>query len=167
MADFDEVEVVETHTSSTPARKSSKAPPKPPARPKQQVVEDFEEVADFDDLGGAGYDDKYGDYDDGYEDGPTVRRPRKRRKGSNRPGGYTSVHDDQRDRHNSPYNSRTDDRPQSLEGQVWNGSVIGGLAAMIIAVVWFFGALAAGWFFPYTIILFFIGLVGFVRGLMD
>ena len=55
---------------------------------------------------------------------------------------------------------------QSLEGKVWSGSAIGGLIAMLIAVAWFVGGLFAGFIFFYPPILFIIGLVGLIRGLM-
>jgi hypothetical protein len=43
--------------------------------------------------------------------------------------------------------------------------MLGGLAMMAIALVWFFGGLAAGVIFFYPPILFVIGLVGLLRGL--
>lgn len=51
------------------------------------------------------------------------------------------------------------------EGGFWNGSVLGGVAMMVIAVVWFFGGLAVGFIFFYPPILFIIGLVAFFKGL--
>lgn len=44
--------------------------------------------------------------------------------------------------------------------------IIGGLAAMVIAVVWFIAGLYFGWVFFYPPILFIIGLVRFVASLM-
>ena len=55
---------------------------------------------------------------------------------------------------------------QSLEGKVWSGSAMGGLLAMLIAVVWFVGGLFADIIFFYPPILFIIGLVGLIRGLV-
>jgi hypothetical protein len=51
------------------------------------------------------------------------------------------------------------------EHRAWNGGMLGGLAVMAIAVVWFFGGLAIGIRFHHPIYLFIIGLVGFFRGL--
>ena len=51
------------------------------------------------------------------------------------------------------------------EHRGWDGGVMGGLAMMAIAAVWFFGGLAIGVRFHYPIILFIIGLLGFFRGL--
>ncbi|MEM7475541.1 MAG: hypothetical protein AAF483_11175 [Planctomycetota bacterium] len=47
-----------------------------------------------------------------------------------------------------------------------NGSAVGGLLAMIGAVVWFVVGYMAGYIFFYPPILFIIGLVGFIRGLV-
>ena len=55
---------------------------------------------------------------------------------------------------------------RSLEGGVINGGVVGGLIAMLIAVIWFVVGMAAGWVFFYPPILFIIGLVGVVKGLV-
>jgi len=52
------------------------------------------------------------------------------------------------------------------EHRGWDAGMMGGLAMMAIAALWFFGALAFGFLFPYPIILFVIGLVGFFRGLV-
>jgi hypothetical protein len=51
------------------------------------------------------------------------------------------------------------------EHRGWDAGMMGGLAMMAIAAVWFFGGLAVGIIFYYPAILFIIGLVGFVRGL--
>jgi hypothetical protein len=51
------------------------------------------------------------------------------------------------------------------ERRGWDAGMMGGLAMMAIAAVWFFGGLAVGIVFYYPVILFIIGLVGFVRGL--
>ena len=55
---------------------------------------------------------------------------------------------------------------QSLEGKIWSGSAMGGLLAMLVAVVWFVGGLFAGVTFIYPPILFVIGFVGMIRGLI-
>lgn len=44
--------------------------------------------------------------------------------------------------------------------------VVGGLAMMLIAVVWFVAGLYADYIFYYPPILFLIGLVGFIQGLV-
>ncbi|MEQ1904795.1 MAG: hypothetical protein ABL888_11460 [Pirellulaceae bacterium] len=62
--------------------------------------------------------------------------------------------------------TRSAQESQSWEGRVFNGSVLGGVAAMVIAIVWFFAGLAGGVIFFYPPILFIIGLVGMIRGLV-
>ncbi len=49
--------------------------------------------------------------------------------------------------------------------RTWDSSVLGGIAMMVIAVVWFFGALALGVIFIYPPILFIIGLIATIKGL--
>ncbi len=51
------------------------------------------------------------------------------------------------------------ERRQTGKGKLW------GIILMVIAVVWFFGALALGWIFYYPPILFLIGLYTFFKGL--
>lgn len=51
------------------------------------------------------------------------------------------------------------------KGQFWDSSVLGGIALMVIAVVWFFGGLAVNIIFFYPPILFIIGLVVLVKGI--
>jgi len=51
------------------------------------------------------------------------------------------------------------------ESNFWNGSVMGGIALMVIAVVWFVGGLAVNIIFIYPPIMFIIGLVTFFKGL--
>ena len=51
------------------------------------------------------------------------------------------------------------------KGQFWDSSILGGMALMAIAVVWFFGGLAANIIFFYPPILFIIGLVVMIKGL--
>ena len=55
----------------------------------------------------------------------------------------------------------------SLEGSLLNAGVLGGMLAMIIAVVWFVVGLAGDVIFFYPPILFVIGLVAFGKGLMQ
>ncbi len=56
--------------------------------------------------------------------------------------------------------------PESSDG-VMDGGVLVGLLAMLAAVVWFFAGLAAGYIFFYPPVLFVFGLIGVVRGLTD
>lgn len=58
-------------------------------------------------------------------------------------------------------------KPRSLEGKVANGGILGGLAAMVIAVVWFVVGLAADRIFIYPPILFILGLIGLIKGLVS
>lgn len=58
-------------------------------------------------------------------------------------------------------------KSRSVEGKVANGGIVGGIVAMVIAVVWFVVGFAAGRIFFYPPILFIIGLVGFIRGLIE
>ena len=53
----------------------------------------------------------------------------------------------------------------SLEKKGINMGVKGGILMIIIAVVWFFGALAAGWIFYYPPILGVIGVYAVIKGL--
>lgn len=55
--------------------------------------------------------------------------------------------------------------PTPAKGQFWDSSVLGGIALMVIAVVWFFGGLAVNIIFFYPPILFIIGLVALVKGI--
>jgi hypothetical protein len=50
-------------------------------------------------------------------------------------------------------------------GMAVNGSVLGGLAMMVGALVWFFVGLAAGYIFFYPPVLFVLGIVALVKGL--
>ncbi len=63
--------------------------------------------------------------------------------------------------------SQKSQKTESWEGQIFNGSVMGGVVAMVIAVVWFFVGLAGGVIFFYPPVLFIIGLVGMIRGLVN
>jgi hypothetical protein len=84
-----------------------------------------------------GRDDDYDDYDD---------RPRRRRKKAQKPehGGWFG-----------------------LEKGILSGGVIGGGIAMLIAVVWFVLGQVAGVTFFYPPVLFVIGLIAFIRGLVS
>jgi len=53
-----------------------------------------------------------------------------------------------------------------FEASVLSAGVIGGGIAMLAAIVWFVVGLAAGWIFYYPPILFVIGLVAFIKGLL-
>src|SRR4029079_2605600 len=53
-----------------------------------------------------------------------------------------------------------------LEHRGWDAGMLGGLAMMAIAVVWFVLGLACGYIFFYPPILFVLGVIGFVKGLM-
>lgn len=58
-------------------------------------------------------------------------------------------------------------KPQPANDGAINGSLLGGIAMMIGAVVWFVGGLFFNIIFFYPPILFIIGLVAFVKGLMN
>ncbi|MBI3821807.1 MAG: hypothetical protein HY289_03900 [Planctomycetes bacterium] len=60
---------------------------------------------------------------------------------------------------------RSERRERSEPWLVVSPSVITGLLMMVRAVVWFFGALAAGWIFFYPPILFVLGIAAVFRGL--
>lgn len=49
----------------------------------------------------------------------------------------------------------------------FDGTVIGGIVAMLIAVVWFVGGLSAGYIFFYPPVMFVLGLIAVIRGLLD
>jgi len=51
------------------------------------------------------------------------------------------------------------------EHRGWDAGMMGGLGMMAVAVIWFFGGMAFNVFFPYPLVLFVIGLVGFFRGM--
>jgi len=53
------------------------------------------------------------------------------------------------------------------EKQGMKKGVLGGFVMITIALVWFFGGIAAGYIFYYPPILFIIGLVALVKGIMD
>ncbi|MCU0721688.1 MAG: hypothetical protein MUC83_18400 [Pirellula sp.] len=49
----------------------------------------------------------------------------------------------------------------------FDGTVIGGIITMLVAVIWFFGGLAAGYIFFYPPVMFVLGLIAVVKGLLD
>lgn len=68
----------------------------------------------------------------------------------------------------APANSYYDKAPAPEKSGGWWGTALGGVAMMVIAVVWFFGALLlADRIFFYPPILFIIGLVTFFKGLFS
>lgn len=79
-----------------------------------------------------------------YEDDDDDDRPRRRKKQVKNDGGFWS-----------------------FEKGIMNGSVIGGALAMLGAVVWFVLGLVGNRIFFYPPILFIIGLIGVIRGLMN
>ncbi len=58
------------------------------------------------------------------------------------------------------------EKPRSYESRLLSGSVIGGAVAMAVAVVWFVAGLAVGIIFFYPPILFVLGLIGFIHGVI-
>ncbi|MEQ8788637.1 MAG: hypothetical protein RIC55_20170 [Pirellulaceae bacterium] len=54
----------------------------------------------------------------------------------------------------------------SFESGILNAGVVGGLAAMLIGIVWFVGGLACGIIFFYAPVLILLGLVGIIRGVL-
>lgn len=53
------------------------------------------------------------------------------------------------------------------ETSILNGGTVGGLVAMLVAVLWFSGGLAAGIIFYYPPILFIVGLVAVGKGIFN
>jgi hypothetical protein len=58
------------------------------------------------------------------------------------------------------------ERPARQESY-FDGTVIGGVITMLVAVVWFFGGLAAGYIFFYPPVMFVLGLIAVIKGLLD
>ncbi len=50
---------------------------------------------------------------------------------------------------------------------LYNSGMIGGGIAMAVGLLAFFGIWAAGYIFPYALILFAIGLAAFIRGIWE
>jgi hypothetical protein len=71
----------------------------------------------------------------------------------------------------SPYAAPTSPNPYSgafgAEKRGMGAGILGGLGLMLLAIVWFFGGLAAGIIFFYPPVLFIIGIVAVVRGLFN
>ena len=100
---------------------------------------------------------------------PTPRRPAERSPYGppRRPDPYGRDADYRR-----PYDDRDDAirrvvrRPQPVRrGGMTNAGVLGGIAMMVGAVIWFFVGLALNFIFFYPPILFVIGLIAFIKGL--
>jgi hypothetical protein len=58
------------------------------------------------------------------------------------------------------------ERPARQES-FFDGTVIGGVITMLVAVVWFLGGLAAGYIFFYPPVMFVLGLIAVIKGLLD
>ncbi|MCP4148350.1 MAG: hypothetical protein GY757_11420 [bacterium] len=70
----------------------------------------------------------------------------------------------------APFSSMIDEEEQpsgffASEQRGIQKGVFGGIAMMVIAALWFFGGMAAGYIFYYPPILFVFGLYGFIKGL--
>jgi hypothetical protein len=48
-----------------------------------------------------------------------------------------------------------------------NMGVVGGILMMVGSVVWFAVAYSQGYFFPYTLVLFVLGIVAVIKGIID
>ena len=55
----------------------------------------------------------------------------------------------------------------ATESWVLSGGVIGGALAMLVAIVWFVLGLLNNWLFYYPPILFIVGMIGVIKGLMS
>jgi hypothetical protein len=62
--------------------------------------------------------------------------------------------------------SRSSGGAFAFEANMLNSGVLGGCLAMLIATVWFVVGLAAGWIYFYPPVLFVIGLIAFLKGLL-
>ena len=158
-------EVVEDAAPPPPRRATpvlARPAAKPPAPPPPPDDAGFDVVDDEDD--GRGYKAKAVNARRLDEDAAEERRRARRRR-----------KDDDRDDEDE-YDRATRRRAQakesklksrSYEHRVINGGMMGGLAAMAIAAVWFIVGLALGVIFFYPPILFVIGLVGFIKGMVS
>lgn len=99
------------------------------------------------------YDRRDEDYDDDYDDD---RAPRKKKKKKPKPAGK------RKSSYQSPHSGS---RPGEF-GTI-NAGVIGGLFMIGIAVIWFIVGLMAGWLFYYPPILFVMGIVAIVKGMIN
>ena len=98
---------------------------------------------------------------------PSSLDPRSSRKDEDDPDRkfrrrYSDVDEEDEDGEDRPRRRRVTERTHKF----WNNSVRGGLIAMVIAVVWLVVGLLFGVFFIYPLILFVIGLIGFIAGLV-
>jgi hypothetical protein len=59
------------------------------------------------------------------------------------------------------------DAGRARTGFAANPSVLGGIGMMVLALIWFFGGLAAGIIFFYPPILFILGVAAFIQGLVS
>lgn len=66
-----------------------------------------------------------------------------------------------------PKKRRSAKRKPKKQSSGMDSEMIGGILAMVGAVVWFVGGLAVGYIFFYPPILFFIGLASFIKGALD
>lgn len=139
-------------------------------RNDDDVIEDFEIVGEsssgglFDDAGPDEFGlDEFDDVDLIDED-PGPGRPLPGRRASSKKA--SSRERSKRLRERRPRDEPVPER-QSIESKVWDGNVLGGLAMMAVAVIWFVLGASAGRIFFYPPILFFIGLVGMIRGLLE
>ena len=95
---------------------------------------------------------------------PKSKKKKKRKSDADVLAQYLKDDDWKKPDGNSP---EKDDGYFSFEGKILNGGVIGGCLAMLLAVVWFFGGLAAGFIFFYPPVLFVIGLISCARALLS
>lgn len=96
-------------------------------------------------------------------------RPRPKRLPNFRQGSGRDEDDDEEPRRKKRKKRRPPERRETsshgFEGGIINSGVGGGLAAMVIAVVWLVVGLAFGWLFYYPPVLFVVGLIAFIKGL--
>lgn len=120
-------------------------PPPPRAKPVAKPVVTSDDDDDDDRRG-------YGMSKSRYEDEDEDEKPRPKKK--------------KKPKWKRTQGGRSDDSGRSLEGRIINGGVVGGLLAMLIAVVWFVvGVFAFDLVFYYPPILFVVGLIAFAKGL--
>ena len=150
-------------STTPPARRKRKRPV-----PKEEVLdevefldddedayEDYGDVETTDDVWG---DDDWGDDDFGSDDWDDRPRTPKRRTGGKSRGGRTSS------RRGRKKKGR---HKQDTGFGGTNAGVLGGILMIVVAVIWFFGGLAAGVIFIYPPILLIIGIVAIIRGVMS
>jgi hypothetical protein len=66
------------------------------------------------------------------------------------------------------YSASEESGPFAFEKSIMNGSIVGGMLAMLVAAVWFVFALnSGGRLYFYPPILFVVGLIGVIRGVMN